>query len=428
VRRVAAIARTEFLGLVRSKMFVIGIVFMPLLVIGFGFTMSMLEDRVDREDRRFAVVDMSDRLYSTISAAAAAHNADAGEGEDRTGPHYLPERVLGDGHLRDDVLVDLSGRVREGELFAFLYLPADVASPGGRSMQYYSENTSYLQLPSWLEEILNEAIQEQRLTSAGLDPMMISSLVASTPLTSFELVQRQEDGTVAAQEVNELAQFGVPVFLLVLMFVTIMSSAQHLTNVTVEEKMSKITEVLLGSVSPFQLMSGRLLGIVSVSLLLAAVYLIGGAYAVLSFGRPDLIASSLIGWFTLFLICANLIYGSLFLALSAACSDLKDAQSLMQPVMVILIVAYVGSFTVLRAPDSLIAVIMSFIPLLTPFAMTLRVAAGAGPPLWQLLLSVVVLLGATVMTVCVAARVFRVGLLMQGKAPNLPELVRWVGR
>jgi ABC-2 type transport system permease protein len=165
-----------------------------------------------------------------------------------------------------------------------------------------------------------------------------------------------------------------------------------------------------------------------VSLLLALVYFSGGIYAVISFGRADLINPVLIGWFLLFLVCAALMFGSIFLALGSACSDLKDAQSMLQPAMVLVLLAYLGSFIVMRAPESKLAVGMSFFPTMTPFAMMLRMVMPPGPPLWQVALAVAMLIATTTLLVWAGGRIFRVGLLMQGKAPNIPELLKWVRR
>ncbi len=426
--RVLVIARTEFLALVRSKFFLLGIIVVPIIMFGFITAIQMVEHRVDREDRRFAVIDATGELYATIEEAARAHNAEAGEA-DRTGPHFLPERVEADGRNFDELTVELSDRVRNGELLAFVYLPPDVLEPDGGAIRYYTQNTSYTRLSSWLTSTLNDTIQQRRLRQAGIDPDLVSSLTARTESATFELVERQPDGRIStARKVDEIQQFAIPIFVLIVMFMAVMSNTQHLITATVEEKMSKISEVILGSVSAVQLMAGKLLGIVAISGVLAIVYIGGGIYTLLSLGRFDLIDPGLIGWFVLFLVLATLLYGSLFLALSSSCSDLKDAQSMLQPAMLTLMVAYLGSFVILRAPDSSLAVAMSLLPPLTPFAMTLRLAMAPGPPLWQLLLSVVLLLGTTLGAVWVAGRIFRVGLLMQGKAPNLPELLRWINR
>ena len=136
---------------------------------------------------------------------------------------------------------------------------------------------------------------------------------------------------------------------------------------------------------------------------------------------------ALIGWFLSVLICAALMFGSIFLALGSACSDLKDAQSMLQPAMILRDRSpYLGSFVVMRAPDSPLAVGMSFFPTMTPFVMMLRIAMPPGPPVWQVRPRVAILLASTAVFMWAAGRIFRVGLLMQGKAPTLPEVMKRV--
>ena len=132
------------------------------------------------------------------------------------------------------------------------------------------------------------------------------------------------------------------------------------------------------------------------------------------------------GWFVIFLICCVLMFGSMFLAIGSACSDLKDAQSMMQPVMMLLMVGYIGSFAVLRAPESNVALGLSLFPTSTPFIMMLRMAMQPTPPLWQPVLSLALTLSATVGFVWGASRIFRVGVLMQGKGATLREMLKWI--
>jgi len=430
MRRVLTIGQSEFLTLVRTKAFIIGIFLMPVLMFAFSMFMGYAERHADTEDRPFAVIDGTGALYDSIAQAADVQNREAGAGDARTGPHFLPSRIDLGSRSVEDVKVELSDRVKKKDLFAFVEIPSDVLDASKKAqIHYYAENTSYERLPDWLRNTLNEEIAKRRFDQAGVDRTLVSRLTSRTPLATFGLVQRGPDGKVAeAKEVDGLVRFGVPFFFLILMFMAVMTGAQHLLNAIIEEKMSKISEVLLGSVTPFQLLSGKLLGVVGVSLLLALVYFSGGIYAVISFGRADLINPVLIGWFLLFLVCAALMFGSIFLALGSACSDLKDAQSMLQPAMVLVLLAYLGSFIVMRAPESKLAVGMSFFPTMTPFAMMLRMVMPPGPPLWQVALAVAMLIATTTLLVWAGGRIFRVGLLMQGKAPNIPELLKWVRR
>ena len=171
---------------------------------------------------------------------------------------------------------------------------------------------------------------------------------------------------------------------------------------------------------------GKLIGVTAVSVLLAIVHLAGAVFAVFQTGRWDLLNPALIAWFFVFLVCAALMYGALFLARGSACSSISDAQSLLQPAMMLLLLGYLGSFVAIRAPDSGLAMGMSLFPTMAPFTMILRMAIPPGVPLWQVLVSVGVLAATTGAMVWAASRVFRIGILMQGKAPNLPELMRWI--
>jgi len=121
-----------------------------------------------------------------------------------------------------------------------------------------------------------------------------------------------------------------------------------------------------------------------------------------------------------------LIFGSVFVAIGAACSDIKDSQGMMQPVMIFLLIPMFMAPVVLRQPHSTFAVIASLVPLWSPFLMLIRLAMTPPPPMWQVALSLVLTVGTAVCLVFAAGRIFRVGLLMQGKPPNLPELLRWI--
>src|SRR6185436_12802702 len=239
----------------------------------------------------------------------------------------------------NELKLELSNRVRSKDLFAFVIIPptaltstsaarnqrdkarrlrwAGKAAPDEEidktgDMQYYTENVAYDALPDWLTETLDEEISRRRFSAAGIGGDAAVKLTARTELATFGLVERAKDGTISeALEVDKLATIGPPMFLLVLMFMTVMTSAQHLLNAIIEEKMSRICEVLLGSVSPFQLLMGKLIGVTGVSVLLALVYFAGATFAVFKTGRWDLLHPGLMAWFILFLVCAALMYGAI---------------------------------------------------------------------------------------------------------------------
>jgi ABC-2 type transport system permease protein len=427
--RVLTVARVEFLSLVRTKAFLIGILMMPVLL-GVAITFQVYAARhVDTEDRRVAVVDHSGALYDAIALAAARQNALAGEGGARRGPHFIVSRVDPGRDTPEALRLALSDRIREEELFAFVEIPAGIIdAPRAKAVaRYYTGTPSYERLPDWLERVLNDEIARLRYARSGIDPALAARLNAPVALASFGLAERGGDGTVAdARATDPIATFVMPFVFLFLMFMAVVTGAQHLLNAIVEEKMSKISEVLMGSIEPFTLLLGKLLGVTGVAILLATIYFAGGMYAIFYSGRWDLLQPRLIAWFYLFLVCAVLMYGSIFLALGSACSDLKDAQSMMQPALLLIMLPYLASFAVIRAPDSSLATGLSLFPTMTPFIMMMRLAMPPGPPIWQVALSMLLVLAATALFVWAAGRIFRIGILMQGKSPNLAEVLRWV--
>jgi len=428
MRRILTIAQSEFLTLVKTKAFIIGILMTPALMAGFVTFMNYAEKHVDTTDRTVAIVDQTGVLFDPIVKAAAEHNQAAGSGETKKAPHFLFNRVDPGTRSLDEVAVDLSARIKTKELFAFVVLPDGLLEAGKKlSIRLYAQTTSTREVGNWIETTVNDEIARQRFTAAGIDQTLVEKLTTRADIDSFGLVERSVDGaTVPAKEVDDLSRMGVPMFVLVLMFIAVITGAMHLLNAVIEEKMSKISEVLLGSATPFELMAGKLLGIVSVSVLLTIIYLLGGIYALISFGRADLIDPKIMAWFFVFMVLAALMFGALFLAVGSACSDLKDSQSMVQPVMMLILLAYLGSFVVMRSPESGFAVALSFVPTMTPFTMMLRLVMPPGPPLWQVIAAALLLAATTAGIIWAAGRIFRVGLLMQGKPPNIPELLKWV--
>ena len=211
-----------------------------------------------------------------------------------------------------------------------------------------------------------------------------------------------------------------------LLFLPIMTISPQLINTVLEEKMSRISEVLLGSVQPFELMMGKLAGSGAVSSVLALLYMSGAYAAAAYFGVADAVTGTMLAAFVVYLVLAMFLFGALYISVGAACTNLKDAQSLVTPLMLITIVPLFTWMMVLRAPDSTASVLLSLFPPATPFLMLLRISVSPGPPLWQVILSVVLTAATTIGVIWAAGRIFRVGLLMQGKTPSFAELLRWV--
>jgi ABC-2 type transport system permease protein len=190
--------------------------------------------------------------------------------------------------------------------------------------------------------------------------------------------------------------------------------------------MQRIAEVLLGSVRPFDLMVGKLLGLVGVSVTLAAVYLSGAYWAARHYGYAELVSIEVLAWFLVYLVLGVLMYGSLFVTVGAACSDLRETQAMLWPVMLLAMVPMFVWTNVVREPNSAFSTFASFVPNATPMLMLVRVAVPPGIAWWQPAVGMFGVLAATLACVYAAGRVFRVGLLLQGKAATPRELLRWI--
>jgi ABC-2 type transport system permease protein len=444
MRKTLIVALREYIVSVRTKAFLIGLLMMPLMMGGSFIVGALMQGRVDTKDKRIAVADYTGRLFDGLDAAARQRNEVAiftGEGAARkqTLPRFVLEKVDtggagGAGSLDMQRLsLKLSDRIRKGELMAFVLIGPNVIdtarNPGQATLNYYSNTPTYNDVLGWISGVLNEQIQQLRLEGAAFDPKVVRQLTQRVPVGNLGLVKTDAAGNItSAVETNQLANFLVPFAMMFLMFMVIMASTAPLLNSTLEEKTQRIAEVLLASIPPFELMAGKLLGILGVSLTMATVYL-GGAYAALNrAGYVQFFPWQSIGWFVGFLSLAVLMYGSIFIAIGAAVSDMKEAQSMMTPVMLLVVSPMFVLQYVMREPASTLSLVMSLFPPATPMLMTIRQTVPPGIPVWQPLLGVALVLLTSLACVFAAGRIFRVGILMQGKGAKISEMFRWALR
>ena len=409
------VAGSEFGTLVRTKAFIISVLLMPVIVGAAIALIQVTEDAEDLKQRRFAYVDYS----GVVGPALQAEKHE----------QFVPVEITPDGRSPEQLQIELSDRVKREDLFAFVEIPADVVSPASAAqVRYYSDHPSYESLPRWLRSTIDRAVEHERLRGAGIDPATVALLTRAIGFEELGLVGRDEKtGSVTqAEQVDPVRSMVLPGVFLMLMYMSVMSSAPQLLNSVIEEKMSRISEVLIASVTPFELMMGKLIGGALVAVLLAMIYVAGGLGVASFFGYLSVITPGLLATFALFLLLAVFIFGSIFVAIGAACTDLKDSQNMMTPVMLLVMFPMFTWAAVLRAPDSTLAVVLSLLPTAAPFLMMLRVALQPGPPFWQIALSVALMVLTTVGAVWAAGRIFRTGLLMQGKSATIPEMIRWV--
>jgi ABC-2 type transport system permease protein len=463
MRKVWVIAVREYLAAVRSKSFIVGIAIMPLIMSAGFVAQVLLKDQVDLRPKQFAVIDRTpgEQIWAKLEVAAKIRNLQVAgqEGEKPKGPPFLLERIPAppDEEMAEARL-HLSQRVRDGDLIGFLEMgPRVLESPPGGvvplallaqsgeatnffkspppelepyALRYQSNRASYQDFSKWAEAAVKVAVRENRGTQLNIRVIDLTAVLQPVLLINKGLTTRDpQTGEIEeAADQNPIVAILLPGGLIVLMFLLIMLGAAPLLQGVIEEKMQRIAEVLLGSVQPFGLMMGKVIGMVGVSLTMGSVY-IGGAYwAVQHFGYAEYLSAEIVAWFLVYQVLAVLMFGSIYAAVGAACTDMKEAQAMLTPITLVAMVPLFVWINVVREPTSAFATVISFIPTATPTLMLARQAVPPGIPLWQPLVGIAIMLATTLLCIYASGRIFRVGILMQGKGARFGELVQWVIR
>lgn len=468
------VAVREYKAAVYTKAFIISLAVMPLMMGGGLLASYLLRGVKDLKERRFAVIDRTEgaKLVAILETKVETRNKNRAF-DSKTGnqvePTFAIEKVSPSETTDDAILkqrLEICERIRKKELVGFMEIGKDVVTlpklslsaialsaidslsrvnardndnssevkeamakiPDAYAVRYQTNNQLNQEFPMWALGVLNLAVLEFRAQDAKLPPAKVMALARPLPLLNKELttVNQTTGKAEEAKDANFLSTFLAPYFVMMLMFMIVMLGAQPLLQGVIEEKTQRIAEVLLGSLSPFHLMAGKLMGVVAMSLTFAVVYLGGAYWAAHYFGYAKHIPPNLIGWFLLFQTLSVIMFGAVFIAAGAACNDIKEAQTLMLPVMLVLILPMMVFGNVIKDPDSKLAIGMSLFPPATPLLMCVRQSIPPGVPLWQMGLGALLTLLTTAFFVWAAGRIFRIGLLAQGKMPSIKELVLWV--
>jgi ABC-2 type transport system permease protein len=444
LRRIGLVASRDFLVTVSSKGFLIGVLVMPAIMVALiALLPRLINQRGAAVSVEVALIDqggaMAGSLREELTPAAIAERREAGRrrAAEEIGPggeramKAIPQQVIPTFALRalpatasvDEQKVWLAAKPAGDRDRRALVVVTEGAVQRAADGHYASyELYTPRNLPEDAEEILHASVRQslisERLRASGFEPDLVRS---ATQVARPRTVIVAGDGQEGAAGLNRL----LPFIMGILMFMFVMMNGQALMTSTVEEKGSRVIEVLLAAVSPLELMWGKLLGQLAIGLVTMGVYVGLGVMALLQFAMFGLFDPLLILYLFLFFLTAYLVFGALMQAIGAAVNQLADAQSLMGPIMVLMVVPYILSPIIGREPDSALAVTLSFIPPINGFVMLARLASASPPPFWQVLLSLLSGLLGAALAVWFASKVFRVGLLMHGKPPSFATLIKW---
>ena len=433
MKQIFLVLKREYLTRVKKRSFLLATILTPLIFPALIFGVIYLSNRDSGDIKEVYVLDESG-LY----------------GDKFTGSDYEFSYLSG-------TLEEAKEEFQDDGVYGLLHIPAidltDAANTRYDQFAFYSKTNPGINVEQSFERQLRKVIEDVKLDRSGLDPDVINSLKASVNLNTFNLSESGE-----AQESNSGLSFGVGYVFGFLIYMFIFIYGSQIMQSVLDEKTSRIVEVIVSSVRPFQLMMGKVLGVGSVGvtqlLIWIALMVTLTTVGFSVFGGPEvadmagqmpadgieltdtqeqianvqnmigtLPVAKIVVSFLFYFIGAYLLYGALYAAIGSAVDSLQDAQQFMLPVMIPIIVSIIALMQVIQDPHSTMAVWLSMIPFTSPVVMMGRLPFGV--PTWQLLLSMVCLVGGFIATIWVAGRIYRVGILMYGVKVNWKTLKVW---
>jgi ABC-2 type transport system permease protein len=414
--RFLPVARREYIERVRTKAFVIGTVLAPLLMTGMMLGPAFLSQRQRGNPLRISVVDATGGTLRAEVEQALAARKEAGQTRFliEPAPEASPEELK----------ARLSRSVVEGRIDGYLLLPE--ATLAKSAAEYYGKSVSNRMDMRLLERVVQEVVVGRRLAGEGLDPKRVRDLTRPVSVRTIRVSERGE-----REDRGVTFLFGL--FMMMLLYISVLMWGQALMTGVIEEKSNRVVELTVSAMSAWHLFLGKLMGVGGAGLTQLGAW-VGSAALVSFLGAPMLASSEIpmpeVTWlillsFPVYFLLGYFLYASLYAAIGAAVNTIQEAQNLVFPVVMPLVTSVMFFPVVLQTPDSPLAVGASLFPFFTPLLMFLRITVLT-PPAWQIALSVALTVATVGLVIWASARIYRVGILMYGKRPTFPELLRWV--
>ncbi len=447
--KLLAIVKREYVQRVRSKMFVVVTLLGPVLLAGFSVVPALIFSIKAGGATRIAVLDQSGKMSDRVREAllregeeedtSSPENADAGNNNRRadqmrqagpvTGGSFEIRSVSLAGRQVEDVRRELNEQVRKDQLDGYIIIPNDVLT-GGKA-QYYSRNVGDVITREQIKDRLSRVAREQRMADEHISANTLHRIDMPVGMEAFPVGEKEVN--------NERPDSGGSFYLIFaigfVLYITLLMYGQVILAAVVEEKETRIAELLFSSVRAFPLMMGKLIGVSLVALTQYAIW--GLAFAAFaSYGLAMLmgggmnaslppIAPSVVLYFFLFFLLGYFIYATIYALIGSMVTTTQEGGQLALPVIFLLVVGFYLAFPVMRSPNSSFAFWASMFPFFSPITMPVRIVSQT-PPFWQIGLSLLIGFATVLLLIWLAARIYRIGMLMYGKRASIPEVIRWV--
>jgi ABC-2 type transport system permease protein len=407
------IIRREYVELVRKKSFVIGTILVPVFMLAFLFIPLLLAFFEPDDQLTVAVVDHTGEVGGTF---AASFQDTTKNGE----PKYLFRQGPADAASKAELIAALD----RGDVDIIFEIPDDVFESS--KADYITKDVRSIQTQDTFAGKLTGIVIQHRLARRGLELDQVSELTSR-----IELREQYLSSSGEVEDRGFLTTWGLVFGFVMILYMALLTWGITISRSIIEEKGTRIIEVLLSSVEPRDLLLGKVVGIGLAGITQMAIWAVmglvisayGNAAAISIFTKVS-VPFSVFVYFVLYFVLGFLLYASLFTLIGAICSSEHDAQQLQGLVTMPMIIPILILMVIVQSPNSTLAVVMSLIPLFTPMVMLGRIVV-LHPPAWQVILSVVLMVVSIYLSISFSARVFRVGILMYGKRPSPREVVKW---
>jgi ABC-2 type transport system permease protein len=405
------VAKWEYLEKVKSKAFLIGLLVTPLLMIGMGVASSLFASSEDEETKVIGVIDLNGEFIASLSDRLREFKLSNGQ------PNYIVQSVaVGKNVDLADAIEKANEKVLNDEMEGYCIIGADPSRDS--VIEYRSKHVGDFRISNRIEDGVRSIIEERRLRQLGIDPSVLSRLRVPLDVKTVKLSKGGETENGSFTTVF----FTAYVFLMMLLFL-IMTSGQLLVRSVIEEKSNRIVEILVSSVSPTELMVGKVLGLSGLGFTQIGFWGIIGLALSLQFGFtmiPPVQALLLIVYFVL----GYLLYAAIFIGFGSPLTTEQEAQQVTSYLALIVILPIVLALPAIQNPGASWIKVLSYIPLLTPTMMTLRIPIQV-PSSFEIITTILILIVSVYIAMVVAGRIFRIAILSTGKRPTLHEVWTW---
>ncbi len=423
MRKLWLVVKREYLTRVRTKGFIITTIALPLLTMGVLLLPLFIVRRQADETVKIAILDEAGGLAAVI-AQSLERKLPRGK------PAFQVTRTVETPGPAENEKArqELRAEVSRGELDAFLVVPKDVLA--GKAATLHTRSLGEIGLAASLRRAVGNAAIARRLKDQGIRIENPNDLFRAVEVTPVKVTKEGE--------VEEKGQtFAVAMGMALVLYTTLLVYGLATLRSVLEEKTTRIVEVLVSSLRPFQLLAGKLLGVAAVGFTQYVIWTVSGgllatygAGVVAAFspqGSPEKIhiPISLLVSSVIYYVAGYFLFASLYAAAGAMVSSDEEAQQVQMPMTLVVVLSFLFFPFIMRNPNSTTSVVLSLVPFFSPILMTMRIALQM-PPFWQIALSLALMLVTTIGIVYLSAKIYRVGILMYGKRPSVVELLRWL--